>query len=246
MGMRKKKILIAALTVILSLPLTGCASDLINYITRENPYDAMEEYIEEKYGIEVEVVDTNFDTGYMQMFWQATGFGATVTCDELPGQEIGVAAEVTENNEYYFYDDYQRCYHIVELQNIIKQLEQKYLSNYNYCIKVYQIGDMDTEEVQMMSLAEYTGKYERYAICLLGNEKNSNQMSDIAQKMAMELKQQGIFCQWDVGVVSDKIQNIEEYEMVDGVFRPWYSGRETQWLLEMSYGGDWEAQTEEN
>lgn len=181
------------------LGLTGCSSELGNYLLREKPGKAMEKYMEEKYGEDFVVISTTVDDSF-EVFWKKKHWSGKMNCQQLQGEEIAVTASVTEDKKNYtFYDDYQRLYHLPKLNEILEQSAKKYFPAGNNSIKALPSEIMDDETVPMLTFQEYMKLGHNYNIYVTIENMENDEVIGILQKLQQDLANENMKeCDWFV------------------------------------------------
>ena len=204
-----KKTVYIVTIIVGALALTGCGN-FLKYHLRQDPDEAMEEYLEEKYDDDVTCLEWSSGSGFI-FYWEKANFGGTFESKKYSGAEFECHASLKEGGwNYKFYDDYQREVYLAGVQEIMEKTAEKYFAG-KYYIIIQTAGKMDDETVKAMPFEDYVRRYLRYRVCILTEEMSDEDAIETMQKFVTDAQSQGFQCNFYLGRANTNIRTKEEY-----------------------------------
>lgn len=243
-----KRLGICVLLVMLVMSMTGCGK-LIMYHMREDPGEAMERYLEEKYDDEFTLISCAQDEGF-DFYWNKTGFTGKFESEKYPGKVIEVDARA-EGLDYSFWDNYQNRTYVDIFREIMEETAEKYFTG-EYYIYAYSYGTGRTEADPVLSFEEFAAADYYFGVCIYAEE-----MEDEAALQAMEgfredVISQGILCSFSLGRINQEVISkdvfLQHMREKGEDFNPWGSdGRNpiSNWIYREMKGEVKEIKTAE-
>ena len=205
-----KKTVYIVTTIVGTLALTGCGN-FLQYHLRQDPDEAMEEYLEEKYDDDVTCIGWSTGDGSLIAYWNQSGSGGEFISKKYPGVTINIGARVKEDGwSYEFFEDYQKQVYRVGFQKKMEEMAEKYFER-TYYVVVETAGRVDDETVDAMSFEDYIRRYLRYRVCILTEEMSDEDAIAIMQKFVADVQSQGFQCEFYLGRANTSVLSKERY-----------------------------------
>ena len=205
-----KKTVYIVTTIVGALALTGCGN-FLQYHLRQDPDEAMEEYLEEKYDDDVTCLEWVTGNGSLIAYWNQSGSNGEFSSKKYPGVTISCGARVKEDGwSYEFFDNYQKEVYRAGVQEIMEETAGKYFAGEYYVI-TEGAGKLDDDTVKATSFEEYIKGYLRYRVCILTEEMSDEDAIATMQKFVADVQSQGFQCEFYLGRANTNIRTKEEY-----------------------------------
>lgn len=222
--MRKsKKTILFLLLIMIMFGMTGCGN-FIKYYLREDPVEAMERYLEEKYDDDLTCIESGIEDTF-QFYWDKTGFSGKFTSEKYPGKEIAVGARVLEGGmKYKFWDNYQNRSHVDTLDELMETTAEKYFTG-EYYVYTHCVGKLGEDTDPVMSFEEYVADDYHFGVCIFAEEMEEEAALEAMMGFREEIVQQGILCNFELGKIHQEDISKEEFlrkmEEEGEAFNPW-------------------------